>query len=252
MNRQVGSVSWSSPSDGASRSEEGKKLPFLDMKDFNKSYKMRVVSDNPMMYHCHWVSSHDGRNVKVNCTLTKDCPVVDSNTKTRCGGTSSQTRYYIKVLDRSDGQIKVLDIGTQIFKQIVDLHLDEEWGHSKHYDISIKKGAKGDNPLYSVIPGVKKPLTDDEAELVRASSDPSDEAFIDLESRCKPLSADVINKILTGQDSEPKARAGRTAGQSQPQPSKAISKPTTSQSTISSPAASSSEDDDMIDWGDDA
>lgn len=247
MNRQVGSVSWSAPTEGAPRGEEGKKLPFLDMKDFNKSYKMRVVSDNPMMYHCHWVTSHEGRNVKVNCTLTKECPVVDSNTKTRCGGTSSQTRYYIKVLDRSDGQIKVLDIGTQIFKQIVDLHLDDEWGHSKHYDITIKKGAKGDNPLYSVIPGVKKPLSDDESELVRASSDPSDEAFIDLESRCKPLSADVINKILTGQDVEPKARAGRTAGQAQPQQAVRTAKPTPP------PVSSKSEEDeDMIDWGDDA
>lgn len=250
MNRQVGSVSWSAPSEGATRSEEGKKLPFLDMKDFNKSYKMRVVSDNPMMYHCHWVTSHEGRNVKVNCTLTKDCPVVDQNTKTRCGGTSSQARYYIKVLDRSDGQIKVLDIGTQIFKQIVDLHLDDEWGHSKHYDITIKKGAKGDNPLYSVIPGVKKPLSEDEAELVRASSDPTDESFIDLESRCKPLSADVINKILTGQDLEPKARAGRTAPQSQPQPQPArTTKPTPTPTPTTS--SKSDEDEDMIDWGDD-
>lgn len=244
MSKQVGETTWSVPSSGNRRGDDRKPFPFFKMEDYGKSYKMRVVSDKPAMYHCHWTTGPDGGNIKVNCTLTKDCPVLNAD-KVRCAGTAAQSRYYVKVIDRADGEIKVLDIGTQIFKQIVDLHNDEEWGHSKNYDISVKKGNKGDNPLYSVIPGVKKPLTDAEQAKVDASNDSEGENFIDVKSRCQALTAETITRILTGESSEPKARAGRTADQAAPAP-KAQKTP---EPAVATPTGTT-EEDDQIDWDD--
>jgi len=231
--RTVGKVSWGSPSSSSDRTET-KRLPFLEMKEHNKSWKIRVVSDDPMRYWCHWTVNKEGRKVKVNCTLNRDCPVVDEKTKAPCGGQAAQARYYIKVIDREDGKLKVLDAGIQIVKAIGELHRNEDWGHSKQYDITIKKGPKGANPLYSIAPSPKSALSTADLALVQASEDPTHADYIDLESRVKPLSADTIKKILMGNEggdsfSDSSKRASATQ--------KASAKATQPES-----------DDDIIEW----
>jgi len=244
MSKKVGAVEWGANQSGSSLDPE-KKIPFLEMKEFDKSYKVRVVSDQPFVYHCHWVENKEGKKLKVNCTLDDTCPVIDEKTRSRCAGSYAQTRYYVKVLDRKDGTIKVLDCGSQIFNQIAEFLQNEDWGHPKDFDISIKKGPRGANPLYSLSPSPKKPLTDEEKSLVLNSNDPDHEDFIDLETRCQPLTADVISKLMNGEqlESAQRPRAGRTA-------SSETTTEVVATTTVSTPKASSEEEEDFLDWGD--
>jgi len=199
MNRTHGKASWSPPQAGQKK-EDGKKTPFLSMKDYNKVYKVRVLSDDPMRYWCHWTKNHEGKNVKVNCTLNKNCPVVDDKTQAVCAGNTPQSRYYLKVLDREDGTIKLLDIGIQIVNGIGELIKDEDYGHPKDYDIKIKKGVKGAMPLYTVLGAPKRKLTKEEMQLIKNSDDSEHEDFIDIEGRCKPYKLELVNKIVFGED----------------------------------------------------
>lgn len=203
MNRTSGKVSWGSPetAPASNNNEEGKKLPFLEMKGNNKSWKVRVVDDEPLMYWCHFTTNRNGGTAKVNCTLDSTCPVHVEKVKTACGGNHAEARFYLKAIDRSDGTVKVLDVGKQIINAIGGYIDNEDWGHCNGYDITIKKGAKGEMPLYKVEPSPKKPLTPAEEQLIANSNDKEHEDHIDLESRIKPLTADTINKILGNAES---------------------------------------------------
>lgn len=200
MNRKVGKVSWDSPSLNTNKKEESKKIPFLEMRDFNKSYKVRVVSEEPLQYWCHFTVDANGKSAKVNCTLEDTCPVMVEKTKTPCNGMQADKRYYFKCIDRSDNTIKVLDVGKQIVNAIGMLVSEPDYGPCKEYDITIKKGSKGTNPLYTVLPSPRKPLTAEELQMINNSEDPDHEDFIDLESRIQPLQTESIRKILGLED----------------------------------------------------
>ena len=202
MNRQVGKVSWDSPvvNINLPSREEGKKIPFINMNGYNKSWKVRVVSEEPLHYLCHFTTDKNGKPVKVNCSLTDDCPVNVERTKTTCRGSQAESRFYLKVIDREDNKVKVLDIGKQIVNAIGSLVSNPDWGHCKNYDVKIIKGKEGTNPLYKVEPSPHKALSADEEQLIADSDNSGHEDYIDLESRTKPNSVEVLNKILKGGD----------------------------------------------------
>lgn len=226
MVRTAGKVSWGSdelkPTGGR---EEGKKIPFLQMSGNDKSWKVRVVSEDPIRYYCHFTQNSKGGTVKVNCTLDDQCPVSIEKTKTVCGGTQADARFYLKVIDRTDGTIKVLDVGKQIINGIGELIQNPEYGHCKNYDITINKGAKGSMPLYTVTAARQNtPITPEEQILIDNSGNSEHEDFIDLDQRAKPLGADAILKIL---GIEKSATASK-----------------------SKPASNDNEEFDDIEWGD--
>ena len=201
MNRTSGKVSWRSPSTATSGAEEGKKVPFLTMSGYGKAWKVRVVSEEPLMYWCHFTTDKNGKTAKVNCTLDSTCPAYVEKVKTACGGNHAEARFYLKAIDRSDGTIKVLDVGKQIINAIGGYIENADWGHCGGYDITIKKGEKGAMPLYTVEPSPHKALSEAEIQLAANSESSDHEDFIDLESRIKPLTAETINKILGNAES---------------------------------------------------
>lgn len=198
MNRTAGKVNWGSeelkPTGGR---EETKKIPFLQMSGNDKSWKVRIVSDDPLRYWCHFTQNTKGSTVKVNCTLNDQCPVNIEKTKTPCGGTQADARFYLKVIDKEDGEIKVLDVGKQIVNGIGELISNPEYGHCKNYDITINKGPKGSMPLYTVTAARQNtPITDEENVLIANSDNKEHEDYIDLEGRSQPLTAETLGKIL--------------------------------------------------------
>lgn len=252
MNRQVGKVSWDSPvvNIASSSREEVKKIPFINMNGYNKSWKLRVVSEEPLHYLCHFTVDKNGKPIKVNCSLTDDCPVMVERTKTQCQGTQAESRFYLKVIDREDNKVKVLDVGRQIVNAIGSLISNPDWGHCKDYDIKIIKGKEGSNPLYKVEPSPHKPLSSEEEQMVMNSENPEHEDYIDLESRTKPTSVEVLNKILKGGDlttasmvSSKKNSSSFSGTTTQTTSTKTASKPTTT-------TRSSSEESFEVDWDD--
>jgi len=200
---ESGRVSWASVAEASptTKDKEAKPFPVIDMKGNNKTWKLRVLDSAPLSYRCHFVLDKNGKNTKVNCTLDDTCPVQVEKTKSLCGGLQGDRRFYLKVLDRATNLIQVIDVGPQIINGIGQLIENSDWGPCSEYDISLKKGAQGANPLYTVSPSPKKPLTEEDLALLAASEDPEHADFIDLESRAKPLAADVINKIMKGGES---------------------------------------------------
>ena len=138
--------------------------------------------------------------MKLNCTLDENCPVFIEKTKSICAGAQADARYYLKAIDRADGVLKVLDVGKQILNAIGGLIENPDWGHCKGFDVTIKKGKKGDMPLYTIEPSPHKALTNEDLEMIKNSEDPDSEDFIDLEARIQPLTAEVAGKILRGPD----------------------------------------------------
>lgn len=119
--------------------------------------KSRVrVMGNPVQYYVHWVDLPDGKKRKYNSPVG-DPKLVKQLTD---AGFKRQARWIVKVLDRADNQFKLLEIGSQVFSGIKALYSDSDWGPVTAYDLTIDRGAPGQQPLYRVTPRPKSPLED--------------------------------------------------------------------------------------------
>lgn len=203
---RVGEVGWDEDDAPTSRAS----IPFLKM-EYKKSYKVRIIS-KPYRYYLHWINTPNGKR-KVNCAL-EDCPA--------CGDEGPKLNRYVKGLLKSDNgksEVVVLDIGSQIYKQLKQLNESSSWGALQDYDITISKGAKGANPLYTVQPEPKTPLTDEEKNLAKKVNkkeidDKENPDYIDLERMCQPWTIDRIKKSQTGEDFSDNSKEKKEEGAS--------------------------------------
>lgn len=185
------------PSEGSTGQRRG--ASYLNMKDPGQ-YKIRIVS-SPHQYFCHWVETVDGRRRKVNATCDSTDPIVADQ------GKGPQKKWLLKVLhlngDGGGPELKILDAGRQILSQIKALHTDEEnFGNVSKYDIIIKKGQKGENPLYTVqalgSASSPRPLNEVEKELITESNNENSDQFIDLARLTQPWTAERILEVVNG------------------------------------------------------
>lgn len=213
---KIGEASWDD--DDVSTQErpqsETKRLPFLRM-DYKSDYRVRIIS-KPYKYYFKWVKDANGKNVKLNASLTEDDPLAADGEEPKMG-------WYAKVLYRNpDGKTVpcVLDFGRQIKKAIRAFQNNPDYGPDVHkYDITITKGKKGEQPLYTVVAAPPKPLTAEEKKLAikvnkKEIDGEENPDYIDLEERCKPLPAETIRKILTGESSKKESGEESTVDES--------------------------------------
>lgn len=84
-----------------------------------------------------------------------------------------QFAYVVNCIDRADGKLKLMDLKTTVFKQLVDYARDPDYGSpadpDNGYDITIRKEKTGplpQNVKYTVMPSRSStPLTEKEREL---------------------------------------------------------------------------------------
>lgn len=240
-----------------------KRIPFLRM-DFNHDYRIRIVS-KPYKYYYKWVRNADGKNVKLNSSLTEDCPLTQDGEEPSVG-------WYAKILHRdSTGKSIpcVLDFGRQIRKAIQKIQNNPDYGKKVHnYDLTISKGTKGDQPLYSVVASPPTPLSDEDKLLAmkinkKEIDGKENPDYIDLEERCKPLPVATIRKILSGDSNSTSTEGDKPASASQPDESgvfedetvdskESTEKPETKDETPVAAAANAetvkAEDEDFLDF----
>lgn len=192
-----GEVNWDNVD--TSSASNTPRIPFLIMKDPG-DYEIRIVS-KPYQYYHHWVNDISGAQKKVNCTCDeKTCPVCKIGTKE----TKAKPHWLFKVINRTESAkqkktiVNVLDCGSQILTAISDLKNNSKWGSVIQYDVTIKRGPKGRNPLYTVHPCPKEPLTEEEKNAIRATANPDDATYIDLEKIGKPWTPEKINSVISG------------------------------------------------------
>lgn len=148
-------------------------LPEMPQNDFNNlklkegKNRLRIVS-NPCQVSSHWEKDITGKIHRVICNGTNTCPICQK-------GLKPQVRFQMNVIDRTDGQVKILECGRTIFDSIRKYAEDEDYGNPTQYDFNITKTGSGFETRYEVIAKPKKePLTDEEKEKVKAAPKPSE------------------------------------------------------------------------------
>lgn len=213
---KIGEASWDEQEVQGRPKASRKKIPFLTMKN-DTSYRIRIVS-KPYRYFYKWVKNAAGKNLKLNSSLTEDCPLL-------VDGAKPDTGWYTVILYREGDKTvgAVLDFGRQIRKAIEQIQSNADYGKDvSKYDLTITKGVPGSQPLYTVIAAPPKELSEADKVLVRALTSPeldgkANPDFIDLEERCKPLSVEVLRKILAGEVAEGTEAATASAVASEPE-----------------------------------
>jgi hypothetical protein len=146
------------------------------------SNPVRLVT-SPYQFYIHWTKDATGANRKVRCS-TRDCPLCQQ-------GEQASARWYVMAINRKTEKPAVLEMGPQIFKQIVGLSKKPKWGDPKKYDLDIERQPKGSQPLYVVSPEPHSELTDEEKAMLKAFSE-----HVDLKKMTTPPTpAEVREKI---------------------------------------------------------
>lgn len=113
------------------------------------------VFTSPYQFYVVWTTDASGQKRKVR-TPVEGCPLVQR-------GEKAQPRWYVGVLDRdNDNKPSILEIGPQIYRQIMSLAKKDKWGDPKGYDLDIQRQPKGSQPLYIVAPEPPTPVSKDE------------------------------------------------------------------------------------------
>lgn len=168
---------------------------------------LRVVS-TPWKYWIHWTVDAAGNRKKIKCAGEEGCPVCEkvekempdlraasNNTKHK---EARKPRYLFAVLDRKDGQPKLLDAGPQIVDGIRKMADKPQLGKPSGYDVDITVNPQSTNQYYTVSPipngpdgATKYPLTDAEKQEIKDFME-----SVDIKSLITPDTAEHIRTVL--------------------------------------------------------
>lgn len=128
--------------------------------------KLRLVGEVLPRY-VYWVVTTEGKKMPVEClrfdrqkesfndSIKDPMKEIDEEIYSE----KPQFAYVCNVIDRTDGKVKIFDLRSTIYKQIVDYATNPDYGNPADdvsgYDITIKKEKTGplpQNVKYSVIP----------------------------------------------------------------------------------------------------
>lgn len=134
----------------------------LGNKDFIKldegSNVVRIFT-KPYQFYTAWTTDATGKQRKIRSAV-ENCPLVKR-------GEKISARWYVGVLNRKNKRTSILEVGPQIYKQILGLRKKTNWGDPRAYDMDIERQPAGSQPLYIVSPEPKEPLTADEKVSIR-------------------------------------------------------------------------------------
>lgn len=116
--------------------------------------RMRLVGE-VMPRYCYWVVTKEGKKMPVECLqFERESESFNNNAKDPFKeidpdiySDKPQFSYVCNVIDRADGKVKLLDLRSTIYSQIVDYATNPDYGSPadpEHgYDITVKKEKTG-------------------------------------------------------------------------------------------------------------
>jgi len=146
---KTGEVDWNEVETG-SGSNSSKDL-FMRLEEGENVVR---VMGRPFQFHVHWIQTSDNKKRKIVSASERN----SLTDKLEDAGFKRQPKWIVKVLDRDGDQFKVMEIGSQILNGIKALAQNNKWGDVRNYDLSIHRGPKGSQPLYTVTPNPKEKL----------------------------------------------------------------------------------------------
>ena len=117
------------------------------------------IFTKPYQFYTVWTTDATGKQRKIRSAV-ENCPLVQR-------GEKPSARWYVGVINRKNAKPSILEIGPQIYKQVLGLRKKEAWGDPRKYDIDIERQPKGSQPLYIVSPLPEKPLSADERGAIK-------------------------------------------------------------------------------------
>ncbi len=187
-----GEVDWNA-------ADSGTKSDFMRLEEGENTVR---VMGNPVQFYIHWVVTPDGSRRKVNSPV--DHPELVRRLED--SGFRRQPRWLIKVLDRTDDEFRILEVGPQIYNGVKALYNNSRWGKVTAYDLTVSKGPKGSQPLYSVTPNPKEPLSSDfKARFVDFND------RVNVEKLISPSSATEVCEVMSWSVDEVSAASTDTA-----------------------------------------
>jgi hypothetical protein len=142
--------------------------------------RVRLIGD-VMPRYCYWVVTKEGKKMPVECLqFNRQTESFDNSAKdpfkemdADVYSDKPQFAYVCNVIDRADGKIKIFDLRSTIYSQIVDYATNPDYSNpadaESGYDLTVKKEKTGplpQNVKYTVIPARNNsPLKDSEQEL---------------------------------------------------------------------------------------
>jgi hypothetical protein len=157
----------------------GDRTEIVRVKLDKDSTKVRIVG-NVLPRYVRWVVTNEGKKHPLEC-LSFDRDTEEFNNARdpfreideAVYNEKPQFAYVVNVIDRADGKLKLMDLKTTIFKQIIDYARDPDYGSpadaDNGYDITVRKEKTGplpQNVKYTVMPSRNTvPLTDAERNI---------------------------------------------------------------------------------------
>ncbi len=178
-----GEVDWNA-------ADSGGKSDFMRLEE---GENIARVMGNPVQFYVHWLTLPDGSKRKVNSPI--DTPQLVRRLED--SGFKRQARWLIKVLNRNGEEFQVLEVGSQVYNGVKSLYNNSRWGKVTNYDITINRGPKGSQPLYSVTPNPKEQIPSElKSEYVEFND------RINVEKLITPATATEICELMSWNVSE--------------------------------------------------
>jgi hypothetical protein len=161
-------------------------------------YKIRLLDLQPVTVWTHYVkSANGGKGLSFTCLGKSVCPCCIENDLLVAGGGdkkyTSREVSTINVLDRADGEVKILSKGKTLFKALWNAHMslksisDNPDLKITDHDIQVTVAGSGTDTEYSAIP--MKPEVLDTSALEK----------YDIEKSVAKLKVDDFKRLLAGE-----------------------------------------------------
>jgi hypothetical protein len=175
--------------------QESKKIDFIQFPE--GATILRIVDNEPVGKWKHWIPQ-----IKRSIICPgKGCPICNIIKNAKANGEtppySSQKKYHIHVIDRKDGQLKILENSKTFFGDLLTIRKEmmETYGELTNYDIKVIRSGKGKNTKWTILPSIKTPLTEEELKII-------EENRIDFNEYFKAFTPEQIIRILNGENIE--------------------------------------------------
>lgn len=183
-------VDWDSVSDGSSTSK-GKKGKASFMRLGAGTYQVRLLG-SPVHFYKFMVRDSDGKWHSAVCTDAENNPVSKKH------NIKPTERYAVLVIDRADGEVKILEAGVSVFKEFRAFfkHTGKNPGGANGADFRIVIEGSGRTKKYSTSFVKNTPLTDEEVSKLKEMK--KNTQYPDLEKVYEAVENDKIEEKLFG------------------------------------------------------
>jgi hypothetical protein len=168
----------------------GKKAANKNKSEFLKlgagTYQVRLLG-SPIKFHKFIVKQSDGRYTSAICNDPSNNPVTNNHEMT------ATERYAINIIDRADGQLKILEAGVSVFEKFKEFFqaTGQNPGAQNGADFKITVTGANKTKRYETKFVKKTPLTDSEIKMVKERG-----GLIDLEKIYQPTPDDELENKL--------------------------------------------------------